>query len=64
MDKFPRYVLEYLIDDYCAEKTFVEDFAQVKRRLSGDGSVSDRYSRSRTVGNLSESEAEVAPSGC
>lgn len=33
MDEFPRYVLEYLIDNYCAEATFEEDFAQVKRRL-------------------------------
>lgn len=33
MDEFPRYVLEYLIDNYCTEETFDEDFAQVKRRL-------------------------------
>jgi ATP-dependent Lon protease len=33
MDEFPRYVLEYLIDNYCHEETFDEDFAQVKRRL-------------------------------
>jgi ATP-dependent Lon protease len=33
MDEFPRYVLEYLIDNYCDEETFEEDFEQVKRRL-------------------------------
>lgn len=33
MDEFPRYVLEYLIDNYCNEETFDEDFAQVKKRL-------------------------------
>jgi ATP-dependent Lon protease len=33
MDEFPRYVLEYLIDNYCAEETFDEDFELVKRRL-------------------------------
>jgi len=33
MDEFPRYVLEYLIDNYCDEETFDEDFARVKRRL-------------------------------
>jgi ATP-dependent Lon protease len=33
MDEFPRYVLEYLIDNYCAEETFEEDFARVRRRL-------------------------------
>ncbi len=33
MDEFPRYVLEYLIDNYCNEDTFEEDFEQVKRRL-------------------------------
>ncbi len=33
MDEFPRYVLEYLIDNYCQEETFEEDFQQVKRRL-------------------------------
>ena len=33
MDDFPRYVLEYLIDNCCIEETFEEDFAQVKRRL-------------------------------
>ena len=33
MDESPRYVLEYLIDNYCSEETFDEDFAQVQRRL-------------------------------
>jgi ATP-dependent Lon protease len=33
MDEFPRYVLEYLIDNYCDEATFAEDFARVRRRL-------------------------------
>jgi ATP-dependent Lon protease len=33
MDELPRYVLEYLIDNYCSEETFDKDFAQVKRRL-------------------------------
>jgi len=25
VDEFPRYVLEYLIDNYCEEETFEED---------------------------------------
>ena len=33
VDEFPRYVLEYLIDNYCAEETFHEDMEQVVRRL-------------------------------
>ena len=33
MDEFPRYVLEYLIDNYCEEETFEEDFQLVKLRL-------------------------------
>jgi ATP-dependent Lon protease len=33
MDEFPRYVLEYLIDNYCNEENFAEDFERVKRRL-------------------------------
>ena len=33
MDEFPRYVLEYLIDNYCEEETFAQDFERVKRRL-------------------------------
>lgn len=33
MDEFPRYVLEYLIDNYCSEDSFQEDFERVKRRL-------------------------------
>jgi len=33
MDEFPRYVLEYLIDNYCSEENFQEDFERVKRRL-------------------------------
>ena len=33
MDEFPRYVLEYLIDNYCSEETFDDDFQRVKRRL-------------------------------
>lgn len=33
MDEFPRYVLEYLIDNYCSEDNFEEDFGRVKARL-------------------------------
>ncbi|MCJ7529850.1 MAG: hypothetical protein MUO64_02305 [Anaerolineales bacterium] len=33
MDKFPRYVLEHLIDNSCSEYTIKEDFERVKRRL-------------------------------
>ena len=33
MDEFPRYVLEYLIDNYCEEETFDQGFQLVKRRL-------------------------------
>ena len=33
VDEFPRYVLEYLIDNYCAEETFHEDMEKVNRRL-------------------------------
>ena len=33
VDEFPRYVLEYLIDNYCAEESFHEDMERVVRRL-------------------------------
>jgi len=33
VDEFPRYVLEYLIDNYCEEDTFHEDMERVVRRL-------------------------------
>jgi ATP-dependent Lon protease len=33
MDEFPRYVLEYLIDNYCTEENFQNDFERVKRQL-------------------------------
>lgn len=33
VDEFPRYVLEYLIDNYCAEETFRQDMEKVVRRL-------------------------------
>lgn len=33
VDEFPRYVLEYLIDNYCDEATFHEDMEKVVRRL-------------------------------
>ena len=33
MDEFPRYVVEYLIDNYCTEENFKEDLHQVVRRL-------------------------------
>lgn len=33
VDEFPRYVLEYLIDNYCAEETFQQDMEKVVRRL-------------------------------
>jgi ATP-dependent Lon protease len=33
VDEFPRYVLEYLIDNYCSEETFHEDMQKVVSRL-------------------------------
>jgi len=33
VDEFPRYVLEYLIDNYCSEETFRQDMEKVVRRL-------------------------------
>ena len=33
VDEFPRYVLEYLIDNYCTEENFQEDLQRVVRRL-------------------------------
>ena len=33
VDEFPRYVVEYLIDNYCAEETFHQDMEKVVRRL-------------------------------
>lgn len=33
VDEFPRYVLEYLIDNYCSEDTFIEDMSRVVKRL-------------------------------
>jgi ATP-dependent Lon protease len=33
VDEFPRYVLEYLIDNYCEEASFREDMEKVVRRL-------------------------------
>lgn len=33
VDEFPRYVVEYLIDNYCAEETFQQDMEKVIRRL-------------------------------
>ncbi|QQS46118.1 MAG: BREX system Lon protease-like protein BrxL [Acidobacteriota bacterium] len=33
VDEFPRFVVEYLIDNYCAEESFQEDLQQVIRRL-------------------------------
>src|SRR5579883_3113197 len=33
VDEFPRYVVEYLIDNYCSEETFQQDMAKVVSRL-------------------------------
>ncbi len=33
VDEFPRYVLEYLIDNYCKEETFHQDMERVVKRL-------------------------------
>ena len=33
VDEFPRYVVEYLIDNYCEEETFYNDMQKVVRRL-------------------------------
>jgi len=33
VDEFPRYVLEYLIDNFCSEDTFYEDMSKVILRL-------------------------------
>src|SRR5260370_12891886 len=33
VDEFPRYVVEYLIDNYCSEETFHQDMEKVVKRL-------------------------------
>ena len=33
VDEFPRFVVEYLIDNYCTEENFHEDLQQVIKRL-------------------------------
>lgn len=33
VDEFPRFVVEYLIDNYCTEETFQDDLQQVIKRL-------------------------------
>lgn len=33
VDEFPRYVVEYLIDNYCSEENFEEDLQMVVKRL-------------------------------
>ncbi len=33
VDEFPRFVVEYLIDNYCTEESFQDDLRQVIRRL-------------------------------
>ena len=33
VDEFPRFVVEYLIDNYCTEENFQEDLQQVDQRL-------------------------------
>ena len=33
VDEFPRYVVEYLIDNYCSEETFAQDMERIVRRL-------------------------------
>jgi ATP-dependent Lon protease len=33
VDQFPRYVLEYLIDNYCTEENFEDDLQKVVKRL-------------------------------
>jgi ATP-dependent Lon protease len=33
VDEFPRFVVEYLIDNYCTEENFLDDFQQVIKRL-------------------------------
>jgi ATP-dependent Lon protease len=33
VDEFPRYVVEYLIDNYCSEETFYQDLERVVKRL-------------------------------
>ena len=33
VDEFPRFVVEYLIDNYCTEENFQNDLQQVIKRL-------------------------------
>ena len=33
VDEFPRFVVEYLIDNYCTEENFHDDLQQVIKRL-------------------------------
>ena len=37
VDEFPRYVLGYLIDNYCSEKTFHEDMEKVVKARAPTG---------------------------
>jgi predicted ATP-dependent Lon-type protease len=33
VDEFPRYVLEYLIDNYCSEETFDQDVVKAEATI-------------------------------
>ena len=46
VDEFPRYVVEYLIDNYCSEETFHSDMEMVVRRLKENfvhGAEAEKY---------------------
>src|SRR6266446_4504670 len=57
VDEFPRFVVEYLIDNYCTEENFQEDLQQVIKRLQ---ETEDKYWG--TIGAINESFVNVTES--
>ena len=51
VDEFPRYVVEYLIDNYCSEETFYQDLEKVVKRLKDRGLTSP-YLRTFVVARI------------
>ena len=64
MDEFPRYVLEYLIDNYCEEATFDEDFELVTCYVgASEGAGRGQELRERIEAAGWAVEVEIIPGG-
>jgi len=68
LQEFPRYVVEYLIDNFCKDETFQEDLAKVKAKLLSEYAtpreadrLKHRIKQSRRSTIIAKCEVHLSP---